>query len=392
MLTTLTHKIALDPTVAQLAYFSRAAGTARFVWNWALAEWNTQYRGGLKPNASGLKKQFNAIKYDLFPWLAGVHRDAHSQPFANLGKAFRAFFKGTARRPRFKSKRRSKDAFYVANDLLTISGRTVRLPLIGVVKMREELRFTGKIMSAVVSRTADRWFIAIAVEGDFRRSPPSANAPTVGVDVGVKNAAVLSTGEAIAAPKPLHKHLRRLRIRSRRLSRKVRGSKNRQRQARRVARIHARVANVRQDFWHKVSARLCRENQAVAVEDLNVAGMVQNRKLARALADVGFGCLRPMLTYKAALHGCTLTVAHRFYPSSRLCSACGVKRDGLTLSVREWVCAGCGAAHDRDVNAARNLDALHPTCPGNTVEIRSGRPGGLGPARPEVTPVSYDRP
>ena len=160
----LSHRIQLDPTVAQARYFARAAGTARFVWNQALAEWNRLYAAGEKPKAATLKVAFNATKYQRWPWMKGIHRDAHSQPFTNLQRAFSAFFKKTAKHPTFKKRGKARDSFYVANDKMSVDGFSVRLPVIGGVRLTEALRYAGKVMSATVSRECDRWFIAIAVD------------------------------------------------------------------------------------------------------------------------------------------------------------------------------------------------------------------------------------
>jgi len=388
-----THTIALCPTPEQIDYFKRACGTARRVWNWALNEWNKQYAAGGKPNAMALKKQFNAIKYTDpqwldekgRPWLRDIHRDAHAQPFAHLAKAWERFFADLkagkeAHAPRFKKKGRCRDSFYVANDKFRLDGKTIRLPRIGDVAMTEELRFKGKILGATVSRTADRWCVAIQVEVPDaqcyrRRTSHEVN----GIDLGVKAAATISSGEVIEAPKPLNAALRRLKIRGRRLSRKLEAAKemagfgrharlpkgtrlpvsnNRQKSAATLARLHARLANLRADVTHKLTTRLCRENQAVVIEDVNVKGMLANERLARAIADVGFGVFRSQLEYKAKRYGTHLIIADRWYPSSRLSFKCGWKNEALTLSDRKWVCAQCGAHHDRDLNAARNLKRL----------------------------------
>jgi putative transposase len=415
----LAHRIALDPTPEQREYFQRAAGTARFVWNWALAEWNRQYAAGQKPNANALKRQFNAIKYTEFPWLVDVHRDSHAQPFANLAKAWTKFFKDIregreAHAPQFKKKNKSRASFYVANDKFAIDGMSVRLPMVGRVVMREALRFEGKVMAASVSRTADRWFIAFQVDvpdAQFYRKRTGHG--TVGVDLGLKAAATLSTGESIQAPKPLRAALRRLQIRQRRQSRKIEAAKaaagikgkrvpkgarleksnNFKKSSVPLARLHARIANVRADFLHKLTTRLCRENQAVVIEDLNVSGMLANEKLARAISDVGFFEFRRQLTYKAARYGTRLVVADRWFPSSRLCSACGWKNEALKLKDREWVCCGCGSIHDRDVNAALNLKRLatETALPVASASGNGAAAAGMVPAVVgEVTPVRHE--
>jgi len=388
-----THTIARCPTPEQVDSFKRACGTARRVWNWALNEWNRQYAAGGRPNAMALKKPFNAITdtdpqwldESGRPWLQDMHRDAHAQPFRNRANAWERFFADLregkeAHEPRLKKTGRCRDSLYVANDTFTLMGKTIRLPRIGDVAMTEELRFAGTMLGATVSRTADRWFVAIQVEVPDaqcyrRRTSHEVN----GVDLGIKAAATISSGEVVEAPKPLKAALRRLNIRSRRLSRKLQAAKkaagcerrarlpkgtrlpvsnNRRTSAATLARLHARLANLRADFTHKLTTRLCRENQAFVIEDGNVKGMLANEKLARAIADVGVGMLRSQVEYKAKRYGTRLVIADRWYPSSRLCSICGWKNEALTLRDREWVCAQCGAHHDRDLNAARNLKRL----------------------------------
>lgn len=356
---TRSHRIALDPTVAQIKYFAQAAGTARFTWNWALAEWNSQYEAGGKPKANELKRFWNSIKYERFPWLRKVHRDAHSQPFANLQAAWTTYFKSLkngskAGRPKFKKKGKARDSFYVANDKLSFDDCSVRLPVIGFVRLRESLRFVGKIMSATVSREADRWFIAVSVEvPDVVASAPVGD--PIGVDLGLTTFAKLSTGEPIFAPRPLRAALKKLRKLGRWFSRKLLGSKNRQRAVMKLALQHRRVKNVRRDFIHKLTTRLAKTHREICIEDLNVNGLLKNHKLALHIADAAWSETRRQLTYKTILYGSTLTVRDRWFASSKLCSECGVKNDSLSLSVREWTCQNCGAIHDRDENAAKNL-------------------------------------
>lgn len=381
----LTHKIALKATSEHVNYFLRAAGTARLVWNWALTEWKRQYALGQKPRAMSLKKQFNSIKYEKYPWLVDMHRDSHAQPFANLAKAWKRFFSDIkagkpANEPRIKKKGKTRDSFYVANDKFRLEGKTVILPKIGKVSMTEQLRFNGKILGATVSRTADRWFIAVQVGvPDVQAFRKRTGQDVMGVDLGLTAAATLSTGEKIASPKPLKTSLRRLQLRGRSVSRKIKAAKkmagfsenarlpegvrlpasnNRQKSSFRLARLHSRIANLRADFTHKLTTRLCRENQAVVIEDLHVKGMLKNDKLARAMSDIGFGMIRRQLEYKSQRYRTQLIVADRWYPSSKLCSLCDMKNETLTLKDREWLCQGCGITHDRDINAAINLKRL----------------------------------
>lgn len=353
----LSHRIELEPTYQQREYFARACGTARLVWNMALAEWNRQYEAGEKPNGMALKKQFNQTKYQQHPWLHDIHRDAHSQPFANLQRAFVAFFKGTAKRPTFKKKGKSRDSFAVASDKLRVDGQAVVLPKIGRVRMTEALRFRGKIIGSVVSRTADRWFISIHVDVGHYRQERTGDA-VVGVDLGVKVTATLSTGEQLQNPKPLKAALKKLARASRELARRKKGSKNRRKTKDRLAKIHARISRIRKDWLDKLTTRLCRENQAVAIESLNVKGMVKNRKLARAISDAGFGEFARQMTYKSQIYRCQLIIADRWYPSSKTCSRCGNIKADLALRDRTYNCNACGLKVDRDINAALNLRTL----------------------------------
>jgi putative transposase len=368
----LAHVIELEPTVKQVNALARAAGCSRFTFNWALAEWNRQYRDGDKPSANALKKKFNAIKKTEFPWICDSPRDANSQAFADLNVAFRNFFsslKGKRSgqkmgRPKFK-KKGQKDSFYVANDRFHFDEDRLRvyLPVIGWVKITERLRFDGKILNGRVKRVADRWYLSVQVEVEAR-VPTTPLRSIVGVDLGIKTAVVPSRGKPAEAPKPLKAALKQLSRANRRLHRRKKGGKNRDKARKRVARIHQRITTVRKDFMHKITTQLCRENQAVVVEDLHVAGMLRNRRLSRALVDVGLGMFKPMMLYKGVKFGCEITVADRFFPSSKRCHACGNVKDVLSLGQREYVCDACGLVEDRDKNAALNLE-MYPRLEGN---------------------------
>jgi len=355
----LSHKIRLVPTPTQEAYFRCACGTARFTYNWALAEWKRQYEAGAKPNGMALRKQFNAIRRDQFPWTYEVHRDCTARAFDHLQSAFRHFFRRVKMGekpgfPKFKKKGRNRDSFYVANDKFSVSDRSVRLPFVRNVKARESLRWQGKITGGTVRREADAWFLIVQVDvGEIRR-PRTADG-IVGVDLGVATTVTLSTGEKIDGPKALRAAMQRLQRLGRQLSHKQKGSKNRRKAADRLARLHRRIANIRMDFLHKITTRLCRENQAIGIENINVQDMVKRNRLARSIQDEAFGEFRRQLTYKAPMYDDEIQVADRFYASSKTCSDCGEVVAMLPLSVREWACAACGSVHDRDENAAINL-------------------------------------
>ena len=360
----IAHKIALDPNHVQATYLARAAGTARFAYHWALAQWQRQYEAWKadhsqpKPSQAALRRQLNAIKREQFPWMLEVTKNAPQMAIIQLGQAFKNFFAGRAKYPKLR-KKGIHDRFTLTNDQFSLDGCRIRIPNLGWVRMRESLRFKGKIMSATVSRVADRWFVSLTVDTPERSHLPQAeNQGAVGVDLGVSALATLSTGESIPGPKPHKALLERLRRLSRSLSRKQKGSANRRKAKARLAKLHASIAAIRSDALHKLTTDLTRRFHTIGIEDLNVRGMVKNRPLARCVADMGFFELRRQLEYKAAMRGGQVVVADRFYPSSKMCSGCGHKREALPLAVREWTCPACGASHDRDVNAALNLKNL----------------------------------
>ena len=357
----IAHRIALDPNNVQATYLARAAGTARFAYNWALAEWKRHYEAWKadnslpKPSQHALRRQLNAVKREQFPWMLEVTKNAPQMAIIQLGQAFQNFFAGRARYPSFR-KKGVHDRFTLTNDQFDIDAFRIRIPNLGWVRMRETLRFTGKIMSATVSRVADKWYVSINVDTPDRSHLLQAeNQGAAGVDLGVSALATLSTGEKVPGPKAHKALLDRLRKLSRSLSRKVKGSANRRKAKARLAKLHARIAAIRSDAVHKLTTDLTRRFHTIGIEDLNVRGMMANRHLARSIADMSFFEFRRQLEYKAAMRGGVVKVADRFYASSKTCSACGHKLEALPLSVREWTCPACGVVHDRDVNAAINL-------------------------------------
>lgn len=364
---------------------------ARFAWNWALAEWQRQYEacqadpGLARPNEGALRRQLNALKREQFPWMLEVTKCAPQEAIRALGAAYRNWFASLSGKrkgprvgaPRFK-KKHQRDSFKF-DEKFAVDGCRVRIPNLGWVRMRESLRFAGALKGATVSRVAGAWFISILVDTDVvpLRSESQAAA---GVDFGLKALATLSDGTSFQGPKALGALLQRLKRLCRSHSRKNKGSANRRKSAQALARLHARIANVRADALHKLSHTLTRDYGWVAIEDLNVKGMMANRRLARHIADAGFAELRRQLTYKAAQRGVHLAVVDRWYPSSKTCSGCGALNEALTLGSRVWVCTNCGEVHERDHNAAKNLlaESIRTTAPGAGVaacgEEGSGRP------------------
>ena len=226
--------------------------------------------------------------------------------------------------------------------------------------MAEFLRFGGRILSATVSKTADRWFISFSVETGkgHARKPQRHQREVLGVDLGLKTTVVCSDGINYSAPKPLKQYLNKLQRQSKEHSRKQKGSNNRRKSAARLARTHARVANIRKDWTHKVTTELAKKANLVVLEDLNVTGMLKNRRLSRAISDVSWSEFRRQIAYKVALYGGHVHFVHRFYPSSKTCNSCGNVKKELLLSEREYICEACGVIEDRDLNAAKNLEAV----------------------------------
>ncbi|MDN8078684.1 RNA-guided endonuclease TnpB family protein [Burkholderia multivorans] len=383
----LAHKIRLIPTPADEMYFARACGVARFAWNWSLATWQTMYAAWKldptqpKPSAYTVRKQLNAIKREQFPWMLEVTKCAAETAVLNLGTAYQNWFSSLSGKrrgpkvsaPTFKKKHRGRDSFKVDGMFIQLDGPRIRVPNLGWVRMRESVRFSGKVVSVTISRAAHAWFASVLVETNDV-PPRSENQASVGVDVGIKALATFSDGRVVEGPKALTTLLQRLRRLSRAHSRKVKGSNNRRKSARCLARLHWRIANVRNDALHKLSHHLTTEYGFIAIEDLNVAGMLKNGRLARHIADAGFGELRRQLEYKAAQRGVQLEVVNRWYPSSKTCSDCGSINEVLTLSDRFWVCMACGSTHDRDSNAAKNILAeairqVNITTPGAGVTV-----------------------
>jgi putative transposase len=356
MTVTLSHKICLDPTIKQQLYFRKACGTARFAWNWALNEWQNQLKSGLKPTAFQLKKQFNAIKPLDFPWTYEVTKYASQQPFIFLQTAFRRFFDGTSRYPKFK-KKGVHDRFYIGNDHIKLDGKHLKLPKLGWVRMHEALRFAGRVISATISRVANKWFVSLSVE--LSQSSTLCNSQAgVGVDLGIKALATLSNGKTFLAPKPLKKYLKKLKRLQRTLCRREKDSHNRYKLKQQIAKVHAKIVNIRQNSLHQLTNYLTKHFGGIVIENLNVKGMLANHRLARAIADIGFYEFRRQLEYKSQLKGNYLLIADRWFPSSKICCHCGHQKAELQLSERVYHCQVCSYELDRDLNAAKNLKHL----------------------------------
>ena len=353
----LAHKIEFYPlNKDQDILLKKSCGVARFTYNWALAQWDSLYKSGEKPNPNKLKKLFNSIKEEQFPWVYEVSKCASEKAFANLGTAFSRFFKKLGKYPKFKKKGK-RDSFYVSNDKFKLDGNKLKLPKIGWVKLTEELRFEGKIISLTVSRKADRWFVSFNIE----LTPEKLNAyklenqECIGIDLGINKLVTLSNGKSFDGPKPLKYYLKKVKRLSRSMFRKVKGSKNREKAKLKLSKLHLKISNIRKDSLHKLTSYLVEKYGVICMEDLNVKGMMKNHKLAKAISDMGFGEFKRQLEYKSKLRNGRVLYVDRFYPSSKTCSECGNKKDKMSLSERDYLCEKCGIMLDRDVNAAINI-------------------------------------
>ena len=352
----------LDPTVRQQRLLARAAGTARYAFNWGLALCKRLLDAGKPvPHAAELHRQWNAEKPQR-SWVYGVSKCCGQEALRDLDRAFANFWRGRkeGRRvgfPRFRRKHGRRDSFRLTGSI-KVHPKSVTLPRVGCVRTKETTeKFRGRMLSATVSREADRWYVSLAVEVE-RDDPQPVAGPVVGIDLGLKCFAVLSDGTQMQSPKPLAKALRRLRHRQRLHSRKQRGSRNRRRSAAGLARVHRRIRCQRADLLHQLSTTLAKTKSVIVVQDLSVRGMVGNRHLCRSIADAAWSEFRRMLAYKTQWYGSRLVVAPRFYPSTKTCSARGHVKAEMPLGQRVFRCEACGVVIGRDLNAARNLASL----------------------------------
>ena len=385
------HKIELKPNNKAKTHFKKAFGCARLAYNWGLAKWRENYEQGIKTSALDLKKEFNAIKKEQYPFVYEVSKYATQQPFINLDKAFNKFFAdlklGKVSYPKFKKKRENYGSYYIGGDQVVITDeKYLKVPKLGLVKMKEKLRFNGKINSVVISQKADKFFASFSMEitkEEYKRTHPKTkkNKTSVGIDLGISNFATLSNGLVIKAPKPLDKLTRLLTKRQRQLSKKqhpktkgealkgIKKSNNYIKASNKLAKLHTRIANIRLDFIHKLTSFLVRNYESIGLETLSAKNMMQNHKLAKSLSDVSISKFNEVLAYKAEYNGVSITRADRFYPSSKTCSNCGAVKSKLSLSQRVYICDECGFKCNRDLNASINLHKQ------------------LGQVLPEVTPV-----
>ena len=353
------YKYRMYPNCEQTAMLMKHIHACRFVYNHSLEQKIRAYeQEGKKLSCYDLNNRLPVLKEE-HPWLKEVNSQSLQNANKNLDNAFTRFFREKKGFPRFKSKKNPVQSFQVPQHYTVDFGRRrIKLLKIGEIKTIFHRMFTGKMKYAIVSVTTTRkWFVSILVDDGQPAPDPSPFCldTTLGIDVGLTDFATLSTGEKIKNPRYLKNSLQRLKVLQQRVSRKVKESKNQQKAIQRLARCHEMIANQRNDFLHNLSNRIVSENQAIAVESLNVAGMQKNHCLAQSIGDASWSTFFTMLEYKCRKYGKTLLAIGRFDPSSKICHQCGHLKRDLTLSDRDWVCPDCGTHHDRDINAAINI-------------------------------------
>lgn len=378
----ISHKIRLEPNNVQRTYLNKAIGCSRLAYNWGLSEWKRAYEAGEKPTALTIRKSFNSIRRDRFPFTYDVARSVTNQAILDLGKAYLNFFQGRADYPRYKKKSYTRGSFYLDAENMKfrnvnpVSGQEIRacyvsIPKLGYVKMSEGLRFNGKINSCRISKIADEYFISFSMEiskEEYERTHEYARIKrknkTCGIDIGNISAITLDNGYDTKSPKPLSKANKRYARLSKELSRKqhrrtkndkTKASNNFVKALKRLAKLAARISNVREDFNHKQTSKVVAQNKFIAMETLNVKGMIKNKKLAKSINDVSYSDISSKIEYKAKYSNGYVYYADRFFPSSKRCVACKAKNSNLKITDRIFVCPSCGFTIDRDVGAAINL-------------------------------------
>ncbi|MDJ1138372.1 RNA-guided endonuclease InsQ/TnpB family protein [Streptomyces iconiensis] len=378
------------PTVVQAVELSRTFGCVRKVYNMALsARSEAWYQRGERVNYNATSAMLTAWKKsEELAFLAEVSSVPLQQCLRHLQAAFTNFFARRAKYPRFKSRHKSRaSAEYTSSAFRFRNGELTLAKMAGPLDIRwsRPLPEGAKPSTVTVSRdAAGRWFVSLLCE-DASVNPLAATETAVGIDAGLDHLLTLSTGEKITNPRHERQNRKRLARAQRNLSRKAKGSNNRAKARQRVARVHAHIADRRRDTLHKLTSRLVRENQTLVIEDLTVRNMVKNHTLARAIHDAAWSEFRSLLEYKAAWYGREVIAVDRWLPSSKLCSTCGTLQEKMPLHVRTWTC-NCGTAHDRDVNAARNIlaEGLSVSACGAGVRPQRRTPGGQSAAKQEV--------
>jgi putative transposase len=355
------YRYELDPNNKQRTLLVKHVGCARFAYNWGLEQRikSLEEETGKDRFTNYFEQhlELNRLKKTNFSWMYQVSKCAPQEALRDLDKAFANFWRGKKNGikigfPKFK-KKGQKDSFRLYGTI-RVYQKATQLPRLGLLRLKEEPRINGRILSVTVSRQAERWFVSFTVEQELPLPVP-IQGPGIGVDLGISSLATLSNGTSFENPRALSSKIRKLRRLSRQVSRKPKGSHNRRKAVIRLRRLHWRISNIRRDAIHKLTTYLAKNHGQIVVENLRIESMMKNRWLSRAIADVSFYELRRQLNYKTKWYGSELILAPRFFPSSKRCSKCGHIKDTLPLSERVFCCEMCGFELDRDLNAARNL-------------------------------------
>ena len=369
--------IKLDPTPRQQQQILSHIGGARFAYNAMLAWSEDQYKQGSKPNLSGygLRKVWNAHKHQWAPWWADNSKECYANACINLADAYKRFFRELkqgkrAGRPRFKKKNDRGSYTITTGSFGICDPHGVKIPRIGRVHTLEPLTQIDpkSVKSMTIRQKADGFYVSLCLDEPHTPSKRKEK-QSVGVDVGIKQFATLSTGEVVENPRLTKKHERKTKRLHRNLSRKKRGSDNRRKAKAKLARWEKKIADKRADFLHKTTSDLVRRFNAICIEDLNVQGMLRNHHLAKSVQDVSLYEFRRQLEYKCEREQIHLTISDRWFPSTKTCSRCGNVQD-IPLSIRTYTCDNCGLTLDRDVNAAINLNKLN-TVAGSAPETQN---------------------
>ena len=361
------YKFRLYPNKEQEILINKTIGSSRFVFNYFLSLWKEEY----KKTGKGLTYNKCATmipalkKSNEYSWLKEVDSIALQSSVKNLEDSFNRFFKKQNKAPRFKSKKNPNQSYTTKNvsNNIQIQGNRIKLPKLKMVKFANSRDINGSILRATISRKASgKYFVSLLVEEHIQELDKSNN--SVGIDLGVKDFAILDNGTVYKNNRFTTKMAKQLAREQRKLSRryeqakkdgkKLENAKNYQKQKIKVARLHEKVANQREDFLNKVSTIIVKNHDVICIEDLNTKGMIRNHKLAKSISDVSWSSFVTKLQYKADWYGKEVIKIDKWYPSSQICSSCGTNTGKKTLEVRTWTCE-CGAEHDRDVNAAINI-------------------------------------
>jgi putative transposase len=394
-------KVRIYPTDGQVIQLSKDFGATRWLWNQSLSLMSATYKEtGKGVSAYDMKKRIPELKKE-FEWLKETYSQCLQQSILNLSQAFINFFEGRAKYPTFKSKFDRQSLQYPANVKLH-GDDAIKFPgNLGTVKAKiHRILPTGKIKTVTVSKTPEgHYFASLLIDDGTAKPEISSDGKAVGIDLGLIDFAVTSDGSKFYNPRHLKKHAKNLKRKQQKLSRKTKGSKTRIKARRLVAKVHGKIARVREDFLHKLSRKLVNENQVVVVENLAVKNMVKNHTLAKAISDAGWGKFCTMLKYKAEFDGKTYLEVDRFFPSSHLCSNTLLQIPKMDLSVRFFDCPHCQQRHERDVNAAINIrnEGLRLLALGISATANRGsvNPKGSGRKKSmnsEVAPVEVGSP